>query len=228
MALLNRRNDAAVVRWSPGRGTAGRPGALVLVPGRRERVTIARVPELAHVDLAAELRSLLLVGFRLADAHRLRRRVRCGRHLIGIEVVKARLDALLLGELGEPVVVQALRGAAMLVAVPVELRAVLVLVRASWCHRSSLSWCRLSDVTSMPPWVSAWRQGLPLVACGPEPREPAAWGCPLRPSARAPGQRRRRRSAGRGAGSESHPPCRGRPCPSTMPSSSGHRGSRER
>src|SRR6202035_1925330 len=113
----------------------GRP-LLVFVAGRRERVLLGRLAELALVDLAEELGALLLVHLVQPRVLRVRRRVGRGRHLVGVVGVEARRDAFLFGELGQLVVVKALRRTAVLAPGPVELRGELVLVRVLFpsCH----------------------------------------------------------------------------------------------
>jgi len=76
--------------------------------------------QLALVQLVADLRLGLLVDLRLADVL-LGRLVGGRRHLVRVVGVDARLDPLLLGEPGQLVIVQALRRAAVLAPVAVEL-----------------------------------------------------------------------------------------------------------
>src|SRR5215468_3887207 len=90
-----------------------------LVAGRRERVLFVDRVEFALLVLPDELGPRLLVLLALADVG-LRWRVRGRRHLVRVVVVNARRDALLLGEAGQLVFVEAVYLAAVLPAVPVE------------------------------------------------------------------------------------------------------------
>src|ERR1700759_1717245 len=118
-------------------GTRRRPGgvldvagkaALFVVAGRREGILLAWLPELAVLDLAAELGALLLVHLGLADVLGDRRRVGSGRYFVRGVVVKAGRDAFFFGKLRELVVIEALRRPTVLTPVPVKLRGELVWV----------------------------------------------------------------------------------------------------
>jgi len=78
------------------------------------------VPQLALVFLAAELGPLFLPVLVLGDVLRLRRGVGGRRHLVRVVGIEPGGDPLFLGELGELVVIEALRRAPVLAAVPVE------------------------------------------------------------------------------------------------------------
>src|ERR1700761_4093535 len=124
--------------------------ALFVVAGRREGILLAWLPELAVLDLAAELGALLLVYLGLADVLGDRRRVGSGRYFVRVVVVKAGRDALFFGKLRELVVVEALRRPAVLTPVPVKLRGELVWVPS--CHRTlPRSSSGIPGYSSMPP-----------------------------------------------------------------------------
>src|SRR5438477_9267155 len=108
----------------PSRLPRGRnPAAWSLVTRGRERVVLVDVAELALVLLAPELGPLFLPVLVLRDVLGLWRGVRGRRHLVRVEGVEPGGDPLFLGEPGELLVlfvVDVLRRAPVLAAVPVE------------------------------------------------------------------------------------------------------------
>src|SRR6516165_6779950 len=105
----------------------GTTAELPVITGRRVRIPLALDGQLVLVVFAPDLRPRLLVGVALGDIG-LGRRVGGGRHLVRIEVVKARRDPLLLGQAGKLVVIEVPGDASVLAAVAVELLSWLALV----------------------------------------------------------------------------------------------------
>jgi hypothetical protein len=99
----------------------------VVVAGGRERVVGVEGREFACGLFPVDLGLGVLVLGALPDVRLLgrdagRQRVGGGRHLVGVEGVQPRVDALVLGHLVERVLVEALRSTTMLTTVPVKLR----------------------------------------------------------------------------------------------------------
>src|SRR6266536_1821831 len=111
--------------WSARPGTCrlarGSPaGASTVVVRGRERVSLALDLQLILVELAADLCPRLLVLVGLSDIL-LRRHVSRRGHLVRVVVVDPGRYPLLLGKAGEPVVIDVLRTAAVLMTVAPEL-----------------------------------------------------------------------------------------------------------
>src|SRR5512132_109755 len=100
-------------------GSGASPDSSVVVR-RRECVPLAADTQLALVKLPLDLGSLLEVLVGLGDVLR-RWRVSRRRYVVGVVVVEPSSDTLLLGEVGELVVVEMLGSAAVLAAVSPEL-----------------------------------------------------------------------------------------------------------
>ena len=124
--LIQRRRSGRSVLYT--RTAAGdtlihaqQPGQdLRLVVAGRELLALALDQDLVLVLLAPQLGPLLLVLLGVADVGVERRGVGGGRDLVRVVGVDTRLDPLLFGLVGEPVVVEVLRGAAVLTPVPPE------------------------------------------------------------------------------------------------------------
>jgi hypothetical protein len=97
-----------------------------VVTRRRERVSLTLDLQLIVVELAADLGSCFLVLVGLSDIP-LRRSVGRRRHLVRVVGLDPGRDPLLLGEAREPVVIDVLRKAAVLMTVAAELLGWLVL-----------------------------------------------------------------------------------------------------
>jgi hypothetical protein len=95
-------------------------GASPVVVRRRDLVALSLDLQLALVELASDLGPLLLVYLGLGDILR-RRRVRRGRHLVGVVIIDSGRYPFLLGQAGKLIVIKVCRLAAMLTPVPVEL-----------------------------------------------------------------------------------------------------------
>jgi DNA-binding transcriptional ArsR family regulator len=124
--LVQRRRSGRSVLYSrtdPGDTLiqAQHPGAeLRLVVAGRELLALALDQDLVLVFLAPQLGPLFLVLLGVADVGVERRGVGGGRDLVRVVGVEARVDPLLFGLAGQPVVVEVLRRAAVLTPVPAE------------------------------------------------------------------------------------------------------------
>src|SRR5437764_1444366 len=163
--------------WRRGpKPPAGREaGSGPVVAGGRERMPLGDRTQLALVLLPADLGPGLVELVRLGEV-RGRRGVGSRRHLARIVVVDSGFHPFLLGQPGQPVVIEAVRGAAVLAAVPPEL--LIGLVGRLLCHRGSKSgdgepgWFLTISPPGIPAPVSRARAPWPP-ATGPG-RRPAA------------------------------------------------------
>jgi hypothetical protein len=130
----------------------------LVVARRRKLVSLTLDRQLIVVELAADLGPRLLVRLGLCNI-RPRRRVGRRRHLVRVVIVDPGRNPLLLGQAGKPVVIDVLRDAAMLMAVPAELLG--WLVRALLCHHAPIGCAGRTGPRGTHNTLRPARTGLP-------------------------------------------------------------------